>query len=91
MTREAKLTYGSLRVLAYLYDKQDYVPLLQISSEGKINYKTVRTAIPTLKELGLIEEKVEGGPPYRRLIKLTEKGRKAAEYAKKLLEVIEEL
>ncbi len=82
----AKLN-GPLRVLAYLLEVNEPVTLLKISQEAKINYRTVRNAIKTLKELGFVEETIESGPPVRRLVRLTEKGRKAAYHAKKLLEL----
>ncbi len=79
---------GALKVLAFLLNVKDEVTLLRISQEAKMNYKTVRNAIEVLKKYGLINERYEEGPPPKRLISLTEKGREAAEYAKKLLEVI---
>ena len=82
---------GALKVLAFLLDIEEEVPLLRISQEAKMNYKTVRNAIEVLKKYGLVNERYEEGPPPRRLISLTEKGRKAAEYARKLLETVGEI
>ena len=82
---------GALKVLAFLLNIEEEVPLLRISQEAKMNYKTVRNAIEVLKKYGLVNERYEEGPPPRRLISLTEKGRKAAEYARKLLEIVGEL
>ena len=81
---------GALKVLAYLLNVEEEVTLLKISQEAKMNYKTVRNAVEVLKKYGLINERYEEGPPPRRLISLTEKGRKAAEYARKLLEIVGE-
>jgi len=80
---------GALKVLAFLLNVEGEVPLLRISQEAKMNYKTVRNAIAVLKKYGLINERYEEGPPPRRLISLTEKGRRAAEHARKLLEIVE--
>ncbi len=74
-------------MLAYLYNVNEPVTLLRISREAKMNYRTVQNAVKLLKELGFIEENLDPGPPVRRLIKLTEKGREAAYHAKKLLEL----
>jgi len=81
---------GALKVLAFLLNVEDEVPLLRISTQAKMNYKTVRNAVEVLKKYGLINERYEEGPPPRRLISLTEKGRRAAEHAKKLLEIVGE-
>jgi len=82
---------GALRVLAFLLNVEGEVPLLRISQQAKMNYKTVRNAIAVLKKYGLVNERYEEGPPPRRLISLTEKGRKAAEHAKKLLKIVGEI
>jgi len=82
---------GALKVLAFLLDIEEEVPLLRISQEAKMNYKTVRNAIEVLKKYGLVNERYEEGPPPRRLISLTEKGRKAAKLAKELLEIVGEV
>ena len=82
---------GALKVLAFLLNIEEEVPLLRISQEAKMNYKTVRNAIEVLKKYGLVNERYEEGPPPRRLINLTEKGRRAAFHAKKLLEIVGEM
>ena len=50
-----------------------------IVSFGKMNRQTVYNNLRILLSLGLITEKREEGFPPRRLISLTEKGRKVAE------------
>ena len=82
---------GALKVLAFLLNVEGEAPLLRISQQAKMNYKTVRNAIAVLKKYGLINERYEESLSSRRLISLTEKRRKAVEYAKKLLEVVREL
>ncbi|WFO75650.1 hypothetical protein J4526_01850 [Desulfurococcaceae archaeon MEX13E-LK6-19] len=77
---------GPLKVLAYLLD-HDGSALLTISRETGLNYRTVRRAVDLLQKLGFVVEEIEQGPPVRKIIKLTEKGRKAAEHAKALLEL----
>jgi len=78
---------GPLKVLAYLLTVKEPVTLLKISQDTKLNYRTVKNAVETLKELGFVNETIESGPPVRRLIRLTKKGREAAVYARKLLEL----
>ena len=60
---------GTLKVLAFLLNVEDEVPLLRISQEAKMNYKTVRNAIAVLKKYGLINERYEEDSSLRRLIK----------------------
>jgi len=86
---ETKLN-GPLKVLAYLLTVNDEVSLLKISQEAGINYKTVRHAVELLKKLGFIIERYDPGPPIKRLVRLTERGRKAAEAAKVILELASE-
>mgnify|MGYP000265222501 FL=1 len=87
---EAKLN-GPLRVLAYLLTVNTEVTLLRISQEAKMNYKTVRNAVELLKKVRFIEERYDPGPPIKRLVKLTERGRRAAEAARVILELAGEL
>jgi len=53
--------------------------MTDIVTNGKMNRQTVYNNLKILLELGLITEKKEEGFPPRRLISLTEKGRKVAE------------
>ena len=81
---------GVLLVLAALSSIESEVSMFKLQELTKIrNYNTLSRAVRILKDLGLINERYEEGPPPRRLISLTEKGRRAAEHARKLLEVVE--
>ncbi len=71
--------------------KKTEVTVMKIHDETGIHYKTIYTAIDVLKRAGFIVENYDPGPPLRRLIKLTEKGRKAAEAAKTILELAGEM
>lgn len=75
---------GPLKVLSYL-SRAGEVPMLRISVELKMNYRTVVSAVKLLEKLGFINQKVIVGPPPKRLISLTDKGVKAAQHAKELL------
>ncbi len=79
---------GPLRVLAYLLEAGEST-LLSISRGTNLNYRTVMRAVDILKKYGFVEENYDPGPPARRLIKLTEKGRQAAQHAKELLRLAE--
>ena len=81
---------GVLLVLAALSNTaSEEVSMFKLQELTKIrNYNTLSRAVRILKELGLINERFEEGPPPRRLISLTEKGRRAAEHARKLLEIV---
>jgi len=79
---------GTLLVLAKLLEEGKEVSVLRLQElTGIKNFYTINRHIQVLKELGFIEETIESGPPVRRLIKLTEKGRRAARLAKELLEL----
>ena len=84
---------GVLLVLAALSNTaSEEVSMFKLQELTKIrNYNTLSRAVRILKELGLINERFEEGPPPRRLISLTEKGRRAAEHARKLLEIVGEV
>ena len=84
---------GVLLVLAALSNiASEEVSMFKLQELTKIkNYNTLSRAVNILKELGLVRERYDEGPPMRRFISLTEKGRRAAEYARKLLEVVGEV
>jgi len=81
---------GPLKLLAYLLTANEEVTIFRIRKESGLNVQTIYNAIKLLKNLGLINERYEEGPPPRRLISLTEKGRRAAEHARRLLEIVGE-
>ncbi len=78
---------GPLKLLSYLLEQKEPVTIMKIHMDTRMPYKTIYTAINVLKELKLIEERIDTGPPVRRLIQLTEKGEKAAYHAKELLKI----
>lgn len=55
-----------------------------------VSQQAVYNALRKLKDAGLIEEKLEEEFPRRRLISLTEKGKRVAEALKKIEEVLAE-
>lgn len=66
-------------------------PISTIQKEAGIpNYYTVKQILSDLKEVGIVEERYDPGPPGKFVYYLTEKGKKAAELAEELLELLEE-
>lgn len=81
---------GALRILIYLDEKHpNGCPISYIRHDIRISQAGLYNAIKKLIEAGLVEEKVTDYPKLR-LIKLTEKGKKVAELAKKIKEILEE-
>lgn len=78
---------GPLKLLAYLLTQEGEVTIFKIRTDTNLNINTIYTAVGLLKEVGFIKEEVREGPPMRRLISLTEKGRRAAECARVILEL----
>ena len=60
---------------------------MRIHYDNGLHYRTIYTAIEVLKEVGFVRERYDAGPPVRRFISLTEKGRRAAEYAVEILKL----
>ena len=79
---------GTLRVLLVLLKKQE-CNIITLKRSLKISQTGLYSAINTLIELGLVVSKMSTFP-REKLLKLTEKGRKVAEYAEKIKEVLEE-
>jgi DNA-binding PadR family transcriptional regulator len=71
------------RFLIFLHEK-DSVPVSHIRWQIKGGQKTIYGIIRRLKEASLIQEEAEDEFPWRRVIKLTEKG---VQVAKKLEEI----
>jgi DNA-binding MarR family transcriptional regulator len=88
MEREVTLTQTAQKILLFLL-KKDGVPAKTIVDEGGVNNTPLLRALQELEQLGLIIEKREENViPRRRLIFLTEKGRKVAEKLKEINEII---
>jgi DNA-binding PadR family transcriptional regulator len=73
----------TVRFLIFLH-KKDSVPVSHIRWQIKGGQKTIYDIIRRLKESSLIQEETENEFPWRRVIKLTEKG---VQVAKKLEEI----
>ncbi|WP_061992186.1 winged helix-turn-helix transcriptional regulator [Sulfolobus acidocaldarius] len=88
MEREVTLTQTAQKILLFLLEK-DGVPAKTIVDEGGVNNTPLLRALQELEQLGLVTEKREENViPRRRLIFLTEKGRKVAEKLKEINEII---
>ncbi|WP_088912486.1 winged helix-turn-helix transcriptional regulator [Sulfolobus acidocaldarius] len=88
MEREVTLTQTAQKILLFLL-KKDGVPAKTIVDEGGVNNTPLLRALQELEQLGLVTEKREENViPRRRLIFLTEKGRKVAEKLKEINEII---
>ena len=82
---------GTLVILAKLLE-HDNVTILKLQEITRIrNWYTINRHINLLKELGLVEEEYIEGPPPRRFIRLTEKGKEVAKHAKRILELVGQL
>lgn len=73
----------TVRFLIFLY-KKDHVPVSHIRWQIKGGQKTIYGIIRRLRATSLIQEEMETEFPWRRVIKLTEKG---AHVARKLEEI----
>lgn len=78
---------GVLKLLAILSGINREVTPYYIQRNYGFRFDTLSRAINVLKEAGFITERYEEGPPPKRYIKLTEKGREAAACAKRILEL----
>jgi len=78
---------AACRILVYLYKEGDFAVSEIIRKVGS-SQQAIYNALRKLRDAGLIQEELEETFPRRRLISLTEKGRKVAE---KLEEIEEEL
>ena len=79
---------GAIQVLSALYLSNEPKMMMELKNKVKCSNETMRSAVELLLEMGLVQQTLEKGPPPRRLISLTEKGKKVAE---KLEEIEEEL
>ena len=78
---------NALFVLAKLLE-EDNVTMLRLQEiTGIKNWTTLSNAVKSLKELGFVEDEIVEGPPVRRIIRLTERGREAARCARRILEL----
>lgn len=74
---EALEQTGSIQILLFL-DKSEAATLTDLKDGVNCSLSAVYNALRKLKDAGLIEERMEDTFPRRRLISLTEKGRKVA-------------
>ena len=81
---------GALRLLVYLLDVGE-ASFSKIKNDTRMKYETIAKAVEILKEVGFIEERIDDKPPYPRLVKLTNKGKKAAELIREFLKLAGEL
>ena len=58
---------------------EEWVEISRLKRETGLNWQTLYNRLNVLKELGLIEDKLEKAPPGRRFVRLTEKGVRARE------------
>lgn len=75
---------GVIEVLLFLLNTKE-VTFTDLAERTKIPRETLhKTTLPTLKEAGLIEEVYEEAFPRRRIIKLSDKGKRVAELLKEI-------
>jgi len=80
---------GILRILVYLLDKGE-VSIQNITDNTDLYYSIVKKSSSLLREYGLVNTRVDKSTyPPRNMISLTDKGKKVAEYLKKVEELLE--
>lgn len=77
-----------MRFLVYLYQKES-LPVSHIRWQIKGGQRTIYGIINRLKEVGLIKEELEEEFPWRRVIKLTDKGVSVAEKLEEIQALLE--
>lgn len=71
---------GALQILAFLYTQEGHqANRTELKSNVDAASETIYTALDTLQELGLVEEKIMGSFPRTVITYLTEKGVALAE------------
>ncbi|MGQ9566010.1 MAG: MarR family transcriptional regulator [Candidatus Bathyarchaeales archaeon] len=78
----------TIRFLIFLY-KEDNVPVSHIRWQIKGGQKTIYGIIKRLKDAELIQEEKQEDFPWRRVIKLTEKGIQVAAKLEEIQKLIE--
>jgi DNA-binding MarR family transcriptional regulator len=85
---EITLTQTAQKILLFLL-KKDGIAAKVLVEEGGVNNTPLIRALQELEQLGLVTEKREENViPRRRLIFLTEKGKKVAERLREINEII---
>jgi len=81
---------GILRVLILMKDKGE-INYYSIIKESDLYDRVLRLSLKKLKELGLIESRLDHSTyPPRNMISLTDKGRKVAEKLEEIEKLLEE-
>ncbi|MEM3715375.1 MAG: helix-turn-helix domain-containing protein [Thermoprotei archaeon] len=75
-------------ILILLFE-QGPLTVTSIMEEGNINRTTFYSTLPVLLKSGLVVEDREEFFPRRRIIKLTERGRKVAEFLIKIRDILD--
>ncbi|MCD6562463.1 MAG: helix-turn-helix transcriptional regulator [Thermoproteales archaeon] len=75
---------GALRILLVLYRNKNPMTISELLDANVVKQFALYNALKKLKEIELIEENREDKWPFRRIFRLTDKGRLVAE---KLLEI----
>ncbi|MEM2079418.1 MAG: helix-turn-helix transcriptional regulator [Nitrososphaerota archaeon] len=78
---------SACRVLVYL-SKNDKCTVSDILNKGDFSQTSLYNALRKLKDAGLIQEELEKEFPRRRLISLTDKGRKVAEKLEEIEQIL---
>jgi DNA-binding MarR family transcriptional regulator len=76
---QRKIIIDEAGVLMITLLKYGRLSLLELREKSDLSNQTVYNNVKRLLEMGLIQEELEETFPRRRLISLTEKGRKVAE------------
>lgn len=85
---QRKIIVDEAGVLLITLLKHDRLSLNELREKSELSNQTVYNNAKRLVEMGLIQEELEKEFPRRRLISLTEKGRKVAEKLEEIERVL---
>lgn len=82
---------GLLRMLMHVAEKPRYIGEMirsSVNKEGIGSQTLVYNAKRNLLQLGLVIEEIEGVRPFRKIVKITDKGRLVAQKIREVLDII---
>ena len=77
---------GAIKLLIFLSEHEE-AKIWDLTNLSGVSQPAVYRVMPVLKELGLVEERVD---PPRRLFRITEKGKRVLEKLKEIEEILGE-
>lgn len=83
------LSRTEIEILLALEKKGGKLNISDLADYVKGSYTTIYKSVDNLKQLGLLEERKADRFPFTRIIELTEKGRKVAEYLEEIRKIVQ--